>query len=58
MVKEKIKWNHIKCSVKTREGRRGWGQKWIQQEKSGKMIDIIPSISTGTCSQYEQSKNI
>lgn len=26
MLREEMKWNHIKCSTETREGRRRWGK--------------------------------
>ena len=51
MLREERKWNHIKCSIKTREG-----EKWWKTEKETKnegndykkvtdMVDINPTMS-------------
>lgn len=42
ILKEKIKWNHTKCSIKSREGRRETNKEQVQgMEHIANMVDIF-----------------
>jgi hypothetical protein len=43
ILREKIKWNHIKCSIKTRKGRKGNFQQQIKTVTN--MVDIVMYIN-------------
>jgi hypothetical protein len=64
MITKDRKWNHIECSVKTREGRnrvegeRRNKEQWEQLEKLTHVVDINPTISEVTLNVYSLNSPI